>query len=123
MHGRDEHITLTEAAKITPGRPSTNCLWRWCRRGVLSRSGQRVRLQHIRIGGKIFTTAAWIQQFGEALAQADEAHFDLQEPVVSAEAGSPPAVPAPRRRRRTRRDQQRHRAHEQAERELEEAGL
>ena len=39
-------ITLTEAAKITPGRPSTNCLWRWCRRGVLSRGGERVRLEH-----------------------------------------------------------------------------
>ena len=25
-------ITLTEAAKITPGRPSTNGLWRWKRK-------------------------------------------------------------------------------------------
>ena len=77
MHDPDQHIRLGEAAKIAPGRPSTNCLWRWCRKGVLARSGERVRLQHIRIGGKIFTTAAWLEQFGRALAEADSAHFDL----------------------------------------------
>jgi len=66
MHEQTQHITLTEAAKITPGRPSTNCLWRWCRRGVMSRSGQRVRLEHVRIGGKIFTTARWVEEFGKA---------------------------------------------------------
>ncbi len=57
-------ITLTEATKITPGRPSTNCLWRWCRRGVLSRGGERVRLEHQRIGGKIFTAPDWLEEFG-----------------------------------------------------------
>jgi hypothetical protein len=54
MHAND-YITLGEAAKIAPGRPSANCVWRWCRKGVLSRAGQRVRLRHVRIGGKIIT--------------------------------------------------------------------
>lgn len=58
-------ITLTEAAKITPGRPSTNCLWRWCRRGVLSRGGERIRLEHRRIGGKIFTALDWLEEFDD----------------------------------------------------------
>ena len=51
-------ITLAEAARIAPARPSTNCVWRWCRKGVLSRGGERIRLQHQRVGGIIFTTAS-----------------------------------------------------------------
>jgi hypothetical protein len=116
MHEQTEHITLSESAKITPGRPSTNCLWRWCRRGVLSRSGQRIRLEHVRIGGKLFTTTRWVEQFGKALAQADASYFDLDE--LTAES------PKPRRRRPTSRlAQQRQAAHDQANRELDEAGL
>lgn len=115
MH-EQPHITLTEAAKITPGRPSTNCLWRWCRRGVLSRSGQRVRLEHVRIGGKIFTTVEAVEKFGKALAEADASYFDLEAQTVES--------PAPRRRRPVSRHvQQRQAAQEQANRELEEAGL
>jgi len=116
MHEQTKHITLTEAAKITPGRPSTNCLWRWCRRGVLSRSGQRIRLEHVRIGGKIFTTTDWVEQFGKALAEADATYFDLEE--QAAESAKPR-----RRRPASRQVQQRHAAHDQANRELEEAGL
>ena len=116
MHEQSKHITLTEATKITPGRPSTNCLWRWCRRGVLSRSGQRIRLEHVRIGGKIFTTADWVEQFGKALAEADASYFDLEDQALE--------TPRPRRRRpASRHAQQRQSAHDQANRELEEAGL
>lgn len=122
MHEQTKHITLTEAAKITPGRPSTNCLWRWCRRGVMSRSGTRVRLEHVRIGGKIFTTAQWVEEFGKALAEADASYFDLEE--QSAESPAPVSRPRPPRRRPTSRHiQQRQAAHDQANRELEEAGL
>jgi hypothetical protein len=71
----EELITLTEAARHTPGRPSVNCIWRWCRKGVLSRCGRRVRLGHIRIGGKIFTSGVWLREFGLELAAADVEHF------------------------------------------------
>jgi len=30
----EEHITLAQAAKLAPGRPSSNCVWRWCCHGV-----------------------------------------------------------------------------------------
>ena len=118
MHEQNEQITLSEAAKIAPGRPSTNCLWRWCRRGVLARTGERVRLQHTRVGGKIFTTAQWLDEFGRRLAEADAAYFELRESDASA--------PPPRTRPNTRR--QRYEDHrrasiEQANRELEQAGL
>ena len=117
MHAKDpkpdEHLTLTQAAKIAPGRPSTNCLWRWCRRGVRSRGGERVRLQHIRIGGKIYTSARWLDEFGRALAEADQVYFDLeQEPA-----------PEPRRPRQPRRPDVVSESEEEIDRELEEAGL
>ena len=78
MHAND-YITLGEAAKLAPGRPSANCIWRWCRKGVLSRAGQRVRLRHVRIGGKIFTKAEWLNEFGQSLAAADAEVGPLQD--------------------------------------------
>lgn len=117
-----EYITLTQAAKIAPGRPSTNCIWRWCRRGVLSRGGERVRLQHVRVGGMIYTTAAWLEEFGRKLAEADAKYFDLS--AAAAEAAA--AESAPRRRRRaitpSHFEQQRRTEMEAARRELDEAG-
>ena len=47
--GVDEHLTLARAAKLAPGRPSANCVWRWCREGVKvargSAGGWRLRLK------------------------------------------------------------------------------
>ncbi len=119
MHELDVHVTLTEAAKIAPGRPSTNCMWRWCRRGVLSRTGERVHLRHVRIGGKIFTTARWLDEFGNRLAEADVAHFRLTEE----DACPPPARPSHRKARRERFEQHRRDTMNDANRELEDAGL
>jgi len=118
MHATD-YITLGEAAKLAPGRPSANCIWRWCRKGVLSRAGQRVRLRHVRIGGKIFTKAEWLNEFGQSLAAADAEHFDL--PGRQAGLDNAPSLPTPGRRPRT--DGQRQAAIERAERELREAGV
>ena len=114
MHDTTEqYIRLGQAAQIAPGRPSANCIWRWCRKGVLSRGGERIRLQHVRIGGKIFTTAAWLHEFGKRLAEADTEYFDLDDQTTV-------ALPA---RPRTRSEKQRLAAIERAERELAEAGV
>jgi len=64
----DEHITLTQAANLAPGRPTLNCVWRWCREGIKAASGDRVRLKHTRFGSRIFTTRQWLNDFGQALA-------------------------------------------------------
>ncbi|HNO80378.1 MAG TPA: hypothetical protein PKN33_20215 [Phycisphaerae bacterium] len=119
--GENPLITLAEAAKIAPGRPSTNCVWRWCRKGVLSRGGERVRLQHQRVGGMIFTTAAWLEEFGRALAEADTKYFELCEAASEAARAAEP----PRRRRsnRSSNDGQRQRQLADVERELDAAGL
>src|SRR5438552_464163 len=73
---QDEHITLGQAASRIPGRPSSNCVWRWCRRGVLGRNGERIRLEHVRLGGRVLTSERWLNEFGAKLAAADMAHFD-----------------------------------------------
>ncbi|KAA0215794.1 MAG: DUF1580 domain-containing protein [Leptolyngbya sp. PLA3] len=120
----EDHITLAQAAKLAPGRPSSNCVWRWCREGVKAATGTRIRLKHVRFGSRIFTTLQWLNDFGSALAEADAAHFDR-------DAQLPAPEPAPSRRtsKRSRRasrsggaDEARRR-HLEAERELEEAGL
>ncbi|MFW6062019.1 MAG: DUF1580 domain-containing protein [Planctomycetota bacterium] len=112
MHETQQYITLTEAAKLAPSRPSVNCVWRWCRKGVLSRGGQRIRLQHVRIGGKLYTTESWLRQFGQSLADADASYFQLDRKP----AAPVPAGPA-------RSDRQRQAAVERAERELAEMGV
>jgi hypothetical protein len=71
-------LTLGQASRVSPGRTSTNTIWRWARKGVVARSGERIRLEHLRLGGKIFTTEQWMQDFGRKLATADAAHFDRQ---------------------------------------------
>lgn len=71
------HITLAQAANLSPGRPSSCAVWRWCRKGIKARSGGRIRLAHIRAGGRIFTTVADLESFFERVAEADRAHFEL----------------------------------------------
>ena len=73
-----EYISLSEAAKRSPGRPHSATIWRWCRKGVRSRSGTTIKLEHVRVGGKIFTTEGSLSQFFEAVAEADAAHFDRE---------------------------------------------
>jgi len=91
-------LTLSQAARIAPGGPSPNCIWRWCRRGVIARSGDRVRLQHVRIGGKLFTTARWLDEFGQRLADADATYFELGD----GEADEAPAESSSPQRRKKR---------------------
>lgn len=108
-----EYVSLTDAAKIAPGRPSANCLWRWCRRGVLARNGQRVRLQHVRMGNTIYTKAEWLDEFGHRLAEADALQFDSEGQDTSTGTSREPAS----------LNQQRRREIESAERELDESGI
>lgn len=116
---RDELLTLGEAAKITPGRPSTNAIWRWCRKGVLARSGERVHLEHRRVGGRIFTSERWVDEFGQRLADADTEYFGER----AAEAEQQAARCRRRRKRCSRTQEEARLAYEQAVRELEAEGL
>lgn len=78
-------LTLTEAARACPGRPHPSTLWRWARKGVRGANGVTVKLEHVRLGARIFTSREAIDCFGRALAEADAQHFNAHqaEPIES----------------------------------------
>lgn len=66
----DELITLTQAARLLPKVRSkymhTSTLWRWCSKG---NSG--IKLQYVRLGRRIFTTAKALSEFSKELSEQD----------------------------------------------------
>lgn len=114
-------ISLAEAAKTLPqanGKNfSTNTVWRWARKGVKSRAGDTIRLQHVRLGGKIYTTRQWVDEFGARLAQADAQYFE--------EAAQPHIRPQclPPKRSHTGYSKERLAQIERAEQELRDMGV
>lgn len=77
---RSDYLTLAEAAQLTPRRPTAGTLWRWARRGVRARDGRSIRLRHVRVGGRVYTTEQWLHEFFEELAAADLANTRWQHP-------------------------------------------
>ncbi len=77
-------INLTEATKRVPRnsgkRPNTSTIWRWCRRGIKSRNGNRITLAHVRVGGRIYTSDAALTDFFHAVAESDLDYFQ-REPL------------------------------------------
>ncbi len=118
VKGFEDLLPLSRAAQIAPGRPSSNCVWRWCRRGLRPRAGERVYLRHVRVGGKVYTSREWLEDFGQALAEADAAYFRRAED----DASQPDPRVQPKRRRK-RFEHHRRQTIDQATRELEDAGL
>jgi Protein of unknown function (DUF1580) len=99
-------LSLTDAAKAVPPidgkRPHVSTLWRWCRKGV-----RGTHLEYVRLGNRVCTTAEAIARFTHRLAEADE-------PIAS-----PATTPQPKGRSL----QQRERDIENAERQLDAAGI
>ena len=75
-------LTLAEAARLVPGQPHPSCLWRWARYGIKARGGERVRLEHSRFGGRVFTSREALETFGRTLAERDAEYFDVREGVL-----------------------------------------
>jgi len=99
-------LSLSQAANLLPpgrggARPTLGCVLRWILKGAKSPSGDLVRLEAIRLGGRWLTSREALQRFAERLTPRLE--------------GKP--VPAPRT------PNQRRRASEAAARELEKMGV
>jgi hypothetical protein len=95
-----QYITLTEAAKLLPGRrpgkaTSVRTVWRYCTCGI----HKGIRLMSVLLGGHRCTTAEWVKEFIEALNRGPD----------------PTAAPTPE----IRSPLERRRASERAARELE----
>lgn len=56
-------------------------IWRWCRKGIKARSGQRVHLKHIRSGRRLLTTQAWLDEFHTDLTREDHAGLATGAPI------------------------------------------
>lgn len=111
----DSYLTLAQVAASSPGRPHVSAVWRWCRKGVLARNGERVKLRHIRIGARVFVPTGALEEFAEKLAEADATYFDQPAtPALSHDITYKP-------RRRT--EAQRRRDIDEARRSLEEKGV
>jgi hypothetical protein len=98
--------SLTQAARLLPpgrrGRPvSLSCILRWVLTGATGPSGERVRLEAVRLGGRWVTSREAIQRFAERLT-----------PRLDGDTRPAPRSPTSRRR-----------ASERAAAELERAGI
>jgi len=103
-------LDMKAAARLMPFKPSPAAVWRWCRKGVLARNGERVYLEHVRFGRRLFTTRAALDAFAKATAEADKDHL----------AGASVPMPKPARNR----DEDRRRADIEAARaRLREGGV
>lgn len=65
-------LSLNQAARLLPpgrgDRPVTlSCLLRWILRGARAPSGEFVRLEGVRVGGRWITSREALQRFAEAL--------------------------------------------------------
>jgi hypothetical protein len=94
-------ISLTQAARLLPpgrrGRPaSLSCLLRWVLVGARAPSGERVRLEAVRLGGRWLTSREALQRFAEALTP----------PLGDTTASPPHRSPTARRRASERADAQ-----------------
>jgi len=63
-----EFLTLTEATKIIPGRPSVPTVWRWAVKGV-----HGVKLRSGRAGKRIVIKREWLEDFYSELEAARSA--------------------------------------------------
>jgi hypothetical protein len=65
-------LTLADAAKLLPsvrmGRPvSYQCVLRWVKEGSRRSDGRIVKLEAVRLGGRLITSKEALQRFAEAL--------------------------------------------------------
>jgi hypothetical protein len=98
-------ISLAAATKFIPpsrgGAPcSFSCMVRWHQKGARAADGSLIRLEALRVGGRLCTSVAALQRFFQALS------------ARPGEASAPSRTPTIRRR-----------AIEQADRICEEAGV
>lgn len=70
MDDSQEFLTLAEATRVVPGRPTIGTLWRWITRGI---RGGEVRLDSMCVGGRRFVTRQAINEFLAHCGQAAEA--------------------------------------------------
>jgi len=67
MIASSEYMTLTQAAKLIPGRPHLSTVHRWGQHGV-----KGVKLETLRAGSRVFTTREAVETFLAELNTTDD---------------------------------------------------
>jgi len=75
----DDLLTLSEAARTVPRPVSPSTIFRWHRSGIRARNGERVRLEAMRYGGRLFVARGELENFARRLARADAAADDAED--------------------------------------------
>ena len=66
----DEPIDCKGACSILPYNPSTKVLYNWMKKGVTNNfTKEHVILQSGSVGGRLFTTRRWLNQFNELISR------------------------------------------------------
>lgn len=73
--GWTDLLTLEEAAYTLPRPPHMTTIWRWCRKGL-----NGIRLEYLRIGGRIYVPREALEAFGRARAAADREPSPIPRP-------------------------------------------
>ena len=73
----EQLISFAEATRRVPSARSgsqlhPNTIWRWAKRGLKTRNGQRVYLETVRLGGANFTSVEALSRFFAALDRSNE---------------------------------------------------
>lgn len=91
-----EFLTLAQAARECPVEVTPHSVWRWARRGLKSRSGEVVRLEHVRAGRRVLIPRDALARFFEAVAFADMRSTDSAPPERRDRLGNGPRRSAAR---------------------------
>lgn len=65
----DDLIPLAQAARLTPGRPSPQTIWRWITDG-LHVNGERICLEGRYVGRRLYTSRPWLDAFHRRCTEA-----------------------------------------------------
>ena len=66
----ENYLSISEAARKSPGKPSPSAVWRWARTGIKARNGTRVRLSHVRAGGRVLIPETALDEYFDARPDA-----------------------------------------------------
>lgn len=76
--GAEEFISFSKVSTLIPGRPSLSSVHRWATRGI-----NGVRLKSVRVGGRLFSTNAWTQEFLDAQQAANQTHVEAEAELAA----------------------------------------
>lgn len=94
------YLSIANAARLLPGKPSPSAVWRWVRSGV-----NGVKLPAIKVGSRFFINEADLAGFIQHVTEMDRERFEAARAARQAEqAAGKAARPRPASEKRRQRE-------------------